>query len=188
MENEAIFSPFEVVENVIKVNSKKYTLDCVGKLATEMEVKKITKSCGGVVKKVKIRGTGHGTGTISLHIPYDLYLSLYGMNGNVKLLDGVAGYGDSSNHSEFSYTGVGKDEEGVEVLIAIPYAIVSDGQKWNFENGIEEVQEIELAIEILPDSNGVGMYCIPVEKLPASITKKKWLEEFTPTMVSKVTA
>lgn len=185
---ETVFSPFEVSESHIKMSSEKYALNCVGKLETEMEVKKITKSCEGVVKKTKIRGTGHGTGTLSLHIPYELYLSLYGMNGKSKFLDKVAAYGSDSVHPTFTYTGVGKDEDGVEVLIAIPNAVVSDGQKWNFENGSEEVQEIELAVEILPDDNDQGMYCIPVSEVPVSITKKKWLEEFTPSMVLKVSA
>lgn len=185
---EKVFSPFEVTESVIKIGSKKWDLSCVGKVETEMEVKKITKTCAGVVKKTKIRGTGHGTGTISLHIPYDLYCTLYGMSGKSALVDKVAAYGSDSVHPTFTYTGVGTDEDGVEVLIALPLAVVSDGQKWNFENGVEEVQEIELGVEILPDDNEQGMYCIPVDELPTSITKKKWLEEFAPTLVKKPSA
>ena len=185
---EKVFSPFEVTESIIKIDSKKWNLSCIGSIETEMEVKRITKSCAGVVKKTKIRGTGHGTGTISLHIPYDLYCKLYGMSGKTTLVDKVAAYGSDSVHPTFTYTGVGKDEDGVEVLIAIPCAVVSDGQKWNFENGTEEVQEIELAVEILPDDNEQGMYCIPVTELPPSITRKKWLEEFDATLVKKVTA
>lgn len=180
---ETIFSPFEVVKSTITIKEKKYNLDCVGKVSTEMEVKKITKKCAGVTKKTKTRGTGHGTGSISLHIPYDLYLKLYGMDEKAGLIAKVAAYGADSIHKEFSYTGVGRDEEGVEVLIALPNVVVSDGQKWNFENGTEEVQEIELAVEILPDEYEQGMYCIPVNELPSSITKDKWLNEFKSSML-----
>ena len=185
---ETVFSPFEVSNSNIKVDSSNFALSCVGKLETEMEVKRITKSCAGVVKKTKIRGTGHGTGTLSLHIPYNLYLKLYGMDGNSKLKSGIAGYGASSVHPTFTYTGIGVDEEGTEVLIALPKAVVSDGQKWNYENGTEEVQEIELAIEILPDDNEIGMYCVPVSELPSGMTKNGWLTSFTTSMVSAPTA
>lgn len=185
---ETVFSPFEVSNSNIKVGTQNYALSCVGKLETEMEVKRITKSCAGVVKKTKIRGTGHGTGTLSLHIPYALYLKLYGMDGNAKLKQNIAGYGASSVHPTFSYTGLGLDEEGVEVAIAIPQAVVSDGQKWNFENGTEEVQEIELAIEILPDDNEIGMYCVPVSELPTGVTKETWLTNFSTSIVTAPTA
>ena len=180
---ETVWSPFEVTNSHIKISSQDYALSCVGKLETEMEVKRITKNCAGVTKKTKIRGTGHGTGTLSLHIPYDLYLKLYGMDGKAKFKSGVGAYGADSVHPTFVYTAVGKDEEGTEVLIALPCAVVSDGQKWNYENGTEEVQEIELAIEILPDDDEQGMYCIPVSEMPSGMTKNAWLTSFSSSTV-----
>ena len=96
---ETVFSPFEVSNSNIKVDAQNYALSCVGKLETEMEVKRITKSCAGVVKKTKIRGTGHGTGTLSLHIPYALYLKLYGMDGSGMVWTSVAVCLDGGIHS-----------------------------------------------------------------------------------------
>ena len=185
---EKIFSPFEVKESVIKIGEKKWKLDCIGSFNTEMEVKKVTKKCAGVTKKSRTRGTGYGTGTFSLHIPYDLYCKLFGMDEHKELAEGVNAYGATSIHPEFSYTGVGLDEDNVEVLISVPRAVVSEGQKWDFENGAEEVAEIELAFDILPDELEEGMYHIPVSTLPQSITKEKWLNEFTTELVKKAAA
>lgn len=179
---DKIFSPFEVTDSHIKVGTENFVLDCVGKLSTEMGIKKITKKCAGIVKKTVVKGTGQGTGTLSLHIPYKLYLLLYGMN-NKKLVQNISAYGTDSVHPTFTYTGIGKDEDGVEVLIAIPCAVVSSGQKWNFENGTEDVQEIEVAFEISPDEEGEGMYCVPATDLPSTVTKKKWLEEFDSSLI-----
>lgn len=175
---EAVWSPFEVKESHITIGAKKWALNCVGKLDVEMEQKTITKSCEGVVVKRKTRGTGAGTGTLSLHIPYDLYIALYGME-NSKLATGISGYGKESTHQSFIYTGVGKDEEGVEVLIAIPVAVVADGPKPSFENGAEEVAEVEIAFNVSPDENGFGMYLVPESELPQRLTKTTFLENFT---------
>ena len=67
------------------------------------------------------------------------------------LVQGVSAYGKGSIHKTFSYTGVVKDEDGVELLIALPNCVASSGPKSNIENGAEEVSEVEIEIDLMPD-------------------------------------
>lgn len=183
---ETVFSRYEVKKSNIKVDgdTKNYPLNCVGSLETELEVKTITKSCEGVVKKKRSRGAGSGTATLSLHIPYALYVKIYGMDVD-GLIEGVNAYGKNSIHKTFSYTGVVRDEDGNELLIALPNCVASSGPKMNIENGAEEVSEVEIEIDLMPDEYDQCEYELFVSKLPSSITVEKWLNEFTPSMLQK---
>ncbi len=181
---ETIYSRFEIKKSKIKVanDTKVYSLNCVGKLDTELNMKTITKSCAGVVKKKRNRGAGDGTATLSLHIPYELYRKIYGMDVE-GLIDGVSAYGSASVHKEFSFTGVVLDEDGVELLIALPICMASSGPKQSIENGAEEVVEVEIEMDLMPDEFDFCEYEIPSAELPESITEEKWLTEFTPSML-----
>jgi len=181
------FSRYEIKKSHIKIDgeeTKAITLNCVGSVEEELNTKTVSKSCEGVVKKQRTRGDGTCTLTVSLHIPYNLYKDIYGMVGT-GLIEGVNAYGKNSLHKVFTYTAIVKDEDGNELLVAYPCCVVTSGPKSSIENGAEEISEGELEISIMPDEYDNCKYEIFVSKLPEdkSITKEKWLTEFTPSMV-----
>ena len=102
---KGVFSEFEVKEQWIKVKGEESysTMSCVGSSEEELEVKVITKKCRGVKAKEKVKGTGSGTLTESLHVPRVIYNKMYDMN-RANLKKGVYAYGQSSSHPEFSIT------------------------------------------------------------------------------------
>lgn len=110
-----VFSEFEVKEQHIKMaDEDSYsTMSCVGSSEEDLEVKIITKKCRGAIAKEKVKGTGNGTLTESLHVPRDIYNKMYNMNRS-NLKKGVYAYGQNSSHPEFSITQRVLDEDGVE--------------------------------------------------------------------------
>lgn len=187
---ETVFSRYEIKNSAIKIDgeAKPVVLNCVGSLEEELNVKTISKSCEGAVKKQRTRGDGTGTLTISLHIPYSLYQKVYGMitDGLVK---GVSAYGRNSIHKQFTYLGVVKDEDGNELLVAYPCCIATSGPTSSIENGAEEVTEMELEVGLMPDEYDNCKYEAMVSELTgSSVTREKWLTEFTPSMVQSPTA
>lgn len=179
-----VFSEFEVKEIGFKFKeSDAYVpVECVGSSEEEMNSKIITKKCRGVVKKKVVKGDGTGTLTLSLHIPYDVYVQAYGMQLDT-LIEGVEAYGQNSVHEAFSLVQHVFDEDGVEMFKAYPNAIIESGKKSKIENGAEEVAEIELEISIMPDEFGNGMYQALAEKLTDTNAKTKWMTGFEPSMV-----
>lgn len=181
---KGVFSEFEVQEQHIKVAGQESFMDmnCVGSSEEELEVKVITKNCRGVVAKKKIKGTGAGTLTESLHVPYDIYNMIYDMNQGDELLEGVVGYGQKSKHPEFALTQKVLDEDDVVKLKAYPRCIIESGPHRPVENGAEEVPELELTISLMPDEYGYCMY----EALYGSVDEtvaQTWLTGFTPALV-----
>ena len=157
-------------------------MNCVGSSEEELEVKVITKNCRGVVAKKKVKGTGNGTLTESLHVPYNIYNMIYDMVQSDELLEGVVGYGQKSTHPEFALTQKVLDEDDVVKLKAYPRCILESGPKRPVENGAEEVPELELTISLLPDEYGYCMY----EALASAVTSTvadTWLTAFTPDLV-----
>lgn len=180
-----VFSEYEVRKIGIKfasatTNTYK-SADCVGTSEEEMETKKITKSCRGDVFWSKARGTGNGTLSLSIHMPYDIYTEAYGMNLD-SLIDGVKGYGRNSVHPTFSIVQDVFDEDGEEMFKAYPNCVLESGKASKIENGAEEVAEIELEISIQPDEFGQGMYQALASDLDETV-KSKWMTEFEPSMV-----
>lgn len=179
---KGVFSEFEVIEQYIKVSGDESysTMSCVGSSEEELEVKIITKNCRGVRAKEKVKGTGNGKLTESLHVPRDIYNKMYSMNRD-NLKDGIAAYGQNSKHPEFSVTQKVLDEDDEVKFKAYPRCILESGPKRGVTNGAEEVPELELVISLLPDENGECMY----EALESDLdeeTKKVWLENFTPSL------
>lgn len=179
-----VFSEFEVQEQHIKVTGQEEFLDmnCVGSSEEELEVKVITKNCRGVKAKEKVKGTGNGTLTESLHVPYQIYNMIYDMTHDDELLEGVVGYGQSSTHPEFALTQKVLDEDDVVKLKAYPRCILESGPHRPVENGQEEVPELELTISLLPDEYGYCMY----EALAATVDSTvatNWLTDFSPELV-----
>lgn len=180
---DSVFSEFEVVEQHIKTGTDDTfeNMNCVGSSEEELEAKIVTKNCRGVVAKKKVKGTGNGTLTESLHVPYETYNKIYAMNRD-NLIDGVKAYGQDSSHPEFSLTQKVLDEDDNVKLKAYPRCILESGPKRPVENGQEEVPELELTISLLPDESGNCMYEALESELDPEVTKK-WLTEFAPELV-----
>lgn len=180
---KGVFSEFEVKEQWIKVaDEENYsTMSCVGSSEEELEVKVITKKCRGVKAKEKVKGTGSGTLTESLHVPRDVYNKMYDMT-RANLKKGVYAYGQNSSHPEFSITQRVLDEDDEEKFKAYPRCILESGPKRSVENGQEEVPELELTITLLPDDNGECMYEALKSELDEEIAGK-WLEHFDTSLV-----
>lgn len=178
-----VFSEFEVEEQHIKMaDEDSYsTMSCVGSSEEDLEVKIITKKCRGAIAKEKVKGTGNGTLTESLHVPRDTYNKMYNMN-RPNLKKGVYAYGQNSSHPEFSITQRVLDEDGVEKFKAYPRCVLESGPKRPVENGQEEVPELELTIKLLPDDNGECMYEALKSELDEE-TAGKWLEHFDTLLV-----
>ena len=178
-----VFSEFEVKAQYIKIaDEDSYsTMSCVGSSEEDLEVKIITKKCRGAIAKEKVKGTGNGTLTESLHVPRDIYNKMYDMN-RPNLKKGVYAYGQNSSHPEFSITQRVLDEDGVEKFKAYPRCVLESGPKRPVENGQEEVPELELTIKLLPDDNGECMYEALKSELDEE-TAGKWLEHFDTSLV-----
>lgn len=180
---KGVFSEFEVKEQWIKMaDEESYsTMSCVGSSEEELEVKVITKKCRGVKAKEKVKGTGSGTLTESLHVPRDIYNKMYNMT-RANLKKGVYAYGQNSSHPEFSITQRVLDEDDEEKFKAYPRCILESGPKRAVENGQEEVPELELTITLLPDDNGECMYEALKSELDEE-TAGKWMEHFDTSLV-----
>lgn len=178
------FSEFEVKETSIRFSDEEEAtkIGCVGTSEETLNSKVVTKKCEGRVAKTKVRGDGTGALKLSLHMKYDTFLKTYGMK--VKgLKAGVVAYGTDSIHEAFCLTQKVIDEDGNEKLKAYPNCIVTSGISRKIENGAEEVAEIELEINLMPDENGMCMYeALVDETLDASI-KTNWITKFKPEMV-----
>ena len=184
-----VFSEYEVREMGIKFKSgtEYQTANCVGSSEEEMESKVISKSCRGVVVKKSVKGTGTGTLSLSLHMPYAIYTQAYGMDLD-SLIDGVKAYGQNSVHEGFAITQHVFDEDGVEMFKAYPNCIIESGKTAKTENGAEEVAEIELEISLMPDEHGNGMYQALASELTEGTAKNSWMTAFTPEMVQAKSA
>ena len=184
-----VFSEFEILQIGIKFNSaEKYAnIECIGSFEEGLNSKIISKKCRGVVKKKVVRGDGTGTIKVSFHCPYEVYTQAYGMKLD-NLIDGVVAYGQNSRHEAFSMTCNVKDEDGNQKLKAYPNCIIESGVSRKIENGAEEVAEIELEINIMPDDDGNGMYEALVEKLTDENVKNTWMTAFAPDLVKVASA
>lgn len=188
---KGVFSDYEVREMGIKFNSATSNTykaaNCVGSCEEEMEAKVVTKSCRGIVAKKIVKGTGHGTLNLSLHMPWEIYGEAYGMELD-SLIDGVKAYGQNSKHEAFSLTQHIFDEDGEEKYKAYPNCIIESGKATKTENGAEEVAEIELEISVQPDEYGNGVYEALASELTDETIKTKWMTAFEPSMVQTAEA
>ena len=176
-----VFSEYEVRRMFVTVGDDTCEVKCIGSLEEEIDAITVSKKCRGVVVKKRTRGTGTGTLKVSLHMPWELYVKLSGMDSEA-LADGVIGYGRSSTHSEFTVTADVFDEDDVEKFKAWPSCVLNAVPATKVENGSEEVAELEAEIGYMPDDNGFGHYEALADGLGADI-KGKWLESFTPDLV-----
>ena len=185
---ETVFSEYEIKNSAIKINGDSsgtfVKVGCVGSIEEALDCITVTKKCEGVVKKTVTKGAGTGEAKISLHINYNLYVSLFGMDQD-GLKEGVYAYGTGSRHKEFTYVAEVVDEDGNKKYIAYPKCSVKTGPGNKIENGSEEVQEIEMTFSLYSDENTNCKYECPVVELGEDIDglKTKWMTAFTPDLV-----
>ena len=161
-------------------------VECIGSLEEDMAVKTITKKCRGVIRKKRSRGTGEGTLKLTLHMPYDIYTTAFGMKLD-SLKEGVYAYGQNSVHKTFAMVADVYDEDDNEKLKAYPNGVVNTGVVRKIENGAEEVAELELEVGLMPDEYGNGMYETIVAEDDEE-TATEWLTAFDPEMVQVTSA
>lgn len=182
-----IFSEFEIIEQHIKVAGEDTyeDMNCVGSSEEELAVRTITKKCWGRIRKKRTRGTGDGTLKESLHVPRTVYNKIYDMTRE-KLAKGVYAYGENSKHPEFSLTQKVLDEDENVKYKAYPRCILSSGPSRKIENGAEEVAELEMTIDLMPDENGECMYEALESELESEEIKQQWLTNFSLELVKAV--
>lgn len=182
-----IFSEFEIIEQHIKVAGEDTyeDMNCVGSSEEELAVRTITKKCQGRIRKKRTRGTGDGTLKESLHVPRTVYNKIYDMTRE-KLAKGVYAYGENSKHPEFSLTQKVLDEDENVKYKAYPRCILSSGPSRKIENGAEEVAELEMTIDLMPDENGECMYEALESELESEEIKQQWLTNFSLELVKAV--
>lgn len=183
-----VFSEYEVREQAIKFSDAEEETwshaDCVGTSEENLEVRTVTKNCRGVVAKTRTIGAGNGTLNQSLHIPYDLFKEMYGMEFAETLAQGVLAYGQKSVHKEFALVQHVYDEDGAEKFKAYPRCIIQTGIARSIENGAEEVAELELEIALMPDDEGFCMYEALKDELEPTVAGK-WMTAWTPELMKK---
>lgn len=179
MATAVVFSEYELKKMAIKFASDDTATEasCVGSCSEEMDAKKVVKKCRGVEAKVRVKGTGTGKLSISMHVPKDIYDGMFGMKVE-GLIDGVRSYGQSSTHSEFCVTQEVYDEDGNKKYKAYPRCIMESGISRSIENGAEEVKEVDLEILVLPDGFGNGMYEALDSELKETTVKSNWMLKF----------
>ena len=184
-----VFSEYELREMGIKTEgSAAYvSANCVGSCEEELDTRIVSKSCRGIVSKKTVKGAGTGKLNISMHMPWDIYTDVYGMN-LTTLVEGVKGYGVNSIHKSFSTVQHVFDEDGIEKFKAYPKCIIETGVARKIENGAEEVAEIELEISLMPDEYGNCVYEALASELKDATLKTKWMTDFESSMVQVTSA
>ena len=170
------FSEYEVTEiGFLFGNNDNISETCLGSLAEEMESKTVTKKCRGIVTKSRTRGTGTGTVTLSLHVKAYVAYKVAGMYVD-GLKDGVTAYGENSIHPEFALTADVCDEDGNEKYKAYPKCVLASKPTVTIENGAEEIAELEMTLNVMPDDYRNGVYECFKEDVPSGVT---WMTGFT---------
>lgn len=185
MPNEPVFSNYEVRKVGVKLNATgaaQIVAECIGSMEDEMETRIVTKNCRGVAVKTRVFGTGTGTVTLSLHMPFALYKSIFALE-RTDLKTGVLGYGRYNAHPEFQLVADVFDEDGNEKYLAYPRCIMQTGPDMDVENGADEVAEVEVEINVMPDANGYGKYEALVAGLDSAVSDA-WFTDFTPELVA----
>ena len=175
-----VYSEFEIKEQHIKINGEESYRDmnCVGSSEEELEVRTITKKCRGRIAKKRAQGTGNGSLKESLHVPRDVYNDIYDMTRD-NLAKGVYAYGENSRHKEFALTQKVLDEDGIVKFKAYPRCLITSGPSRKIENGAEEVAELDMTIDLMPDENGECMYEALEDELESEEIKQQWLTNFS---------
>lgn len=187
MAYEEVFSEFEVLEAAVKIGESQTfeSIGCIGKVEETANVRTVTKKCRGIERKKRTKGTGTGEVKVTLHVPYSVYVGMYGMEDE-NLKDGVVAYGENSVHPEFVLVEKILDEDGNVKFKAYPRCIISEGPAPATENGAENVEEVEVTLSYMPDEYGYGCYEAIESEITEETMKTKWMTAFTPELVRVV--
>lgn len=185
----AVFSEYEVREIGFKFGNEQeaITCECIGTAEETMNTRVITKKCRGVVKKKVVKPDGTGVKKYSLHMPWDIYVKIFGME-NEKVVEGVKTYGINNTHGKFCLTEHIFDEDDNEKFKACPNCVVETGKATKTENGAEEVAELEIEIAVSPDDYGNGLYEALASELSDTTVKSDWMKKFDPAKVNVASA
>ena len=81
MAASTVFSEYELRRMAIKFANEQAATEasCVGSCSEEMDVRKVTKKCRGIEVKTRVKGSGTGKLSISMHVPKDIYDGMFGI-------------------------------------------------------------------------------------------------------------
>lgn len=129
-------------------------LGCTGSLSGETEVRTVTKICeGNPVKEVSV--PLFMSLTFSGHLDVEAYRALFGLKADETVLTKFV-YGSASKNPMGSFEWTVENLEGTEEkTIVFPNAVVNTGFTFSYENGLEEIAEVEITIKAMPDATGV---------------------------------
>lgn len=179
MDSKIVFSEFFLDQIGVKVGDNDTVLvDCVGKLTEEMETKEITKSCRGRVKKSRTKGL-KGTVTVTMHIPYDLKLAIYGMK---QFAEGINGYGTTTRHAQCILTARVLDEDDKVMYKAYPVAVCNTKSS-EIDDDATEVAMSELKFTVTADDNETIVYEALKEKVSPEIAEG-WMSNFSTDLIA----
>lgn len=152
-------------------------LGCTGGISGETDVKTVTKMCEGIpVREQQV--PQFMTLTFRGHVYVDVYRSLFGIV-NTGLKVGVYSYGSTSAGSSGTLTFKLVDMDGVkEKLIAFPNVKLNTGFVFSYENGAEEVAEVEMEFKAMVDAQSRFYYEGFVDDITDAAIKSGWAAAF----------
>lgn len=180
------FDPVRTTNFAIKYKgaTESSEFGCVGTLSGETVLVTITKNCEGRPAKKKSKPQSMNL-TISAHIKVDAARKIFGLT-NTGLKPGIYSYGTDSTTEDFCLTADVIDEfEDIVKKIAFTNCTSSTGLTLNVENGAEELAELELTFEVLPDTEN-KLYYEAFESEMDDETKTQWHTNFTTDLVKSI--
>ena len=147
--------------DVVKITDGEFTpsggtmmpLGCTGALSGSTVLQTKTKICEGVpVKEVSI--PQYMELVFRGHLYVEAYRELFGLKADETILTKFK-YGSGSRNKAGAFAWVLENFEGDKTkTISFPNAVVTSGYAFAYENGQEEVAEVELNIKAMVDVNG----------------------------------
>lgn len=184
---QTTFDAFKITNGHVKWDGETESteLGCTGKLEIETELKTVTKKCEGE-EVFNMDIPVKQTGTLSLHMPVEIARKAFGLSSD-GLKTGVFAYGTNSRPGRGCLTFDVHDIYGtVKKMIAIPNASVSGGMKSIYENGLEEIAEVELSLQSLKDTGGKFYYEAFESEVEDAGVKEQWHMNFSHELVKFV--
>ena len=152
-------------------------LGCTGGISGETDVKTVTRMCEGIPDRER-QVPQFMTLTFRGHVNVDVYRSLFGIV-NTGLKVGVYSYGSTSAGSSGTLTFKLVDMDGVkEKLIAFPNVKLNTGFVFSYENGAEEVAEVEMDFKAMVDAQSIFYFEGFVHVITDAAIKSGWAAAF----------
>lgn len=126
-------------------------LGCTGSLSGATETRTITKMCEGVPQK-QVTVPLFMNIDFSGHLFTEVYRKLFGMKADAVVLTKWS-YGKNSINGIGLFEWTALNMEGTEKkIMTFPNATVNAGFSFSYENGVEEISEVDLTIKAMPDA------------------------------------